>query len=373
MNVRLAETLMREFAHATGIVGSAPPRRYLWTDAYAVCNFLGFAKQTGNAEYLAFAKALVDQVHQMLGRHREDDARRGWISGLAEAEGERHPTRGGLRIGKPLPERRADEPLDPRLEWDRDGQYFHYLSKWMHALHRMHRETGERCYHDWAVDLALVAHRSFICEMRPGGAKRMVWKMSVDLSRPLVASMGQHDPLDGLVTCLELQSTIAGQDALRVPVKDYAQMCQSANWMTDDLLGVGGLLDAAARLAQLPVHIEPAYHEVLCAILQASEASLPAMERAFQIGLGQRSRLAFRELGLSIGLHAVRRVVASGALNGDVAVPFQRLLRFEPLATRIEDWWSEPSHRTTCAWTEHADINNVMLATSLAPDGYLAV
>ena len=29
----------------------------------------------------------------------------------------------------------------------------------------------------------------------------MYWKLSIDLSRPLVASMGQHDPLDGLVTC----------------------------------------------------------------------------------------------------------------------------------------------------------------------------
>ena len=35
----------------------------------------------------------------------------------------------------------------------------------------------------------------------------MYWKMSIDLSRPLVASMGQHDPLDGFVTCAELDAT----------------------------------------------------------------------------------------------------------------------------------------------------------------------
>ena len=30
--------------------------------------------------------------------------------------------------------------------------------------------------------------------------------MSIDLSRPLVPSMGQHDPLDGLITYSQLQS-----------------------------------------------------------------------------------------------------------------------------------------------------------------------
>lgn len=33
--------------------------------------------------------------------------------------------------------------------------------------------------------------------------------MSTDLSRPLVASMGQHDPLDGLITCTQLETTAA--------------------------------------------------------------------------------------------------------------------------------------------------------------------
>jgi hypothetical protein len=36
-------------------------------------------------------------------------------------EGEAHPTQGGLRIGKALPERRVDEPFDEQLEWERAG------------------------------------------------------------------------------------------------------------------------------------------------------------------------------------------------------------------------------------------------------------
>ena len=57
-------------------------RRYLWTDAFAVCNFLGLARATGDERYTELALRLVDQVHHVLGRHRADDARTGWISGL---------------------------------------------------------------------------------------------------------------------------------------------------------------------------------------------------------------------------------------------------------------------------------------------------
>jgi hypothetical protein len=63
--------------------------------------------------------------------------------GLSEEEGHAHPTRGGLRIGKPLAERSPDEPIDERREWDRNGQYFHYLTKWMHALDQVARSTGQ--------------------------------------------------------------------------------------------------------------------------------------------------------------------------------------------------------------------------------------
>ena len=46
--------------------------RNLWTDAFAVCNFLGLHRATGEALHLARARALVDVVHEGLGRHRLD-------------------------------------------------------------------------------------------------------------------------------------------------------------------------------------------------------------------------------------------------------------------------------------------------------------
>ncbi|MFN2367171.1 MAG: hypothetical protein ABR523_12035, partial [Desulfurivibrionaceae bacterium] len=129
--------IMQRFAVETGLQGKGKPRRYLWTDAFAVCNYLELNRLTGEDKYTELALGLVDQVHRVLGRHRDDDSRTGWLSGLDEEEGGAHPARGGLRIGKPLRERRPGEPQDNRLEWDRDGQYFHYLTKWIHALHRV--------------------------------------------------------------------------------------------------------------------------------------------------------------------------------------------------------------------------------------------
>src|SRR5437016_4615366 len=98
--LREAIRLMEEFSQRTG--------RYLWTDSFAVCNFLGLARATGEERYTALALRLVEQVHRTLGKHRGDDSRSGWLDDASES----HPTRGGLRIGKKLPERRPGQPFD---------------------------------------------------------------------------------------------------------------------------------------------------------------------------------------------------------------------------------------------------------------------
>ena len=152
-----------EFATLTGLSPTKErPRRYLWTDAFAVCNFLELYRETGDGQYRDLATRLVNQVHGVLGKHREDDVRRGWISGLSEREGEQHPTKGGLRIGKQLNERKSGDPIDDHLEWDQDGQYFHYLTRWMHALNQMCSTTGDFVYNRWAMELARAAYTGFV-------------------------------------------------------------------------------------------------------------------------------------------------------------------------------------------------------------------
>jgi hypothetical protein len=49
------------------------------------------------------------------------------------------------------------------------------------------------------------------------------------------------------------------------------------------------------------------------------------------------------------------------------------LIQYAPLGDAIESFWLEPANRQASTWREHRDINLVMLATSLAPEGYLTL
>ncbi|MCY1071591.1 hypothetical protein OV090_43005 [Nannocystis sp. RBIL2] len=378
-----AVELMLQFAARTGLTSDRPPRRYLWTDAFAVCNLLGLACAWGSAPLYDVAVRLVEQVHHVLGRHRPDDPRAGrWISGLSPEAGEAHPTRGGLRIGKPLPERGPDEPFEPDLEWERDGQYYHYLTKWMHALDRLSRVTGDRVGNGLARELAAAAHAGFTYAPRPGARKRMHWKMSIDLSRPLVPSMGHHDPLDGLVTYLQLRAG-RGEGAegpdLAPEIAEMTAIAEHRDWATDDPLGLGGLMSDAYRLDQL-IRRGAGGEALLAPVLAAASAGASAYLRPGPLEQPANRRLAFRELGLAIGLHAVERLTAAARRDPGPyeAMPaarsdLERLATFLPWLEVIESFWSQAEHRRSQTWLAHRDINEVMLATSLAPEGYLSL
>jgi len=363
-----AASLMKDFAERTGLRSSRPQQRYLWTDAFAVRNWVELARATGEARYGELALRLVEQVHLVLGHHRDDDPRKGWISGLGAQEGERHPTRGGLRIGKRLPERLPGEPFDEQLEWDRDGQYFHYLTQWMHALDQVSLWTREPRFNLWARELAERAHAAFAHGSPGAGRRRLFWKMSIDLSRPLVAAMGQHDPLDGFISCVELQrsasllSPTPSGPGLEAAVADFSTMIADRRWTTADPLGLGGLLVDAYRVAQLArlgVSLEDTLLEDL---LAAAVDGLAHYSRQGDLREPPSARLAFRELGLAIGLSSVEAIEASKSAVANL----EALRRYFPLGSAIVAFWLAPEHRQNRTWVEHRDINEVMLATSLA-------
>lgn len=377
--------IMLEFADQTGISSTKhPPRRYLWTDAHAVCNFLSLYRRTENDEYKQLALSLIDQVHNVLGRHRQDDPRSGWISGLSEELGRNHPTAGGLRIGKKLNERGANDAFDERLEWDRDGQYFHYLTKWMHALSRAGSVTGESRYYRWALELAQVAHARFTVAVPTGAPKRLLWKMSIDLSYPLVASTGLHDLLDAYITYNELGShsekregsdSLPGLDA---EIAEAAAMMAGQRWHTDDPLGLGGLLFDMCRVFQLTAAAYLKNSNIVAALTEATTASLDSLAAHAHLSDPAEYRLAFRELGLSIGLKAVpklRSILAShpGSFANDLQQDIEHLARFIPLGETIEHFWLQEENQQVMTWLDHLDINRVMLATSLLPDEFLSV
>lgn len=357
----LAAELMTGFAERTGLTGRQTPRRYLWTDAFALGAFLALERKTGDSAYTEAARALVDQVHHTLGRHRTDDPRAGWISGLDDERGETHPTLGGLRIGKPEPERRVDEPLDERREWDRDGQYFQYVAKWIAALDRFGRETGHRKACSWARELADKAHRRFV--FGPARLRRMYSKMSIDLERPLVATTDPRDPLEGLIACLELAN--GNEPPLEDAIHDFAALVEPTALSTSDPLGLGCLLVGARRLAALHRAVpRNAIGALVTDALRVAADGLDIYRTAPGISLPAYDRVAFRELGLAIGLAAFQEIDRD-ALPVAARTACAQIDRHAQLRAQIEASWLRREHRASRTWTEHADINDVMLACSL--------
>lgn len=93
-------------------------------------------------------------------------------------------------------------------------------------------------------------------------------------------------------------------------------------------------------------------------------------------------RIPFRELGLALGLRAVERMLAeeselpnSGPSHSSPSAiqlpPLKGLLAFLPLADRIESCWLDPEHQSTRSWSDHLDMNEIMLASALNPSCWL--
>eukprot|EP00611_Tribonema_gayanum_P007688 TRINITY_DN1711_c0_g1_i1.p1 TRINITY_DN1711_c0_g1~~TRINITY_DN1711_c0_g1_i1.p1 ORF type:complete len:396 (-),score=90.35 TRINITY_DN1711_c0_g1_i1:907-2094(-) len=278
--------------------------RYLWSDAFGVCNYLSLHKATeegGRASggssgsvcatpFLDQADALIHDVHEVLGRERHLPYKR-----LGDASDD-HPLVGGLRIGK------EDDEGAP----DGDGQYFHYLTKWMFALMRMSEARGDDKYLKWAVEMAQAVHPRFV-NMHLG---RMHWKMSIDLERPLVPSEGHLDPLDGLVTYRLLHDASGGGDVLRNEIAQMETLVNKryATFRSTDPLDAGE-----------GIWLTTWYAEESWSLRLLNEA-LDSASSLFRMGYFEQPRgyrLLFREMGTTLGIQAA----AAGISTADAAKP----------------------------------------------------
>eukprot|EP01121_Diplochlamys_sp_Union-15-3_P010204 TRINITY_DN2845_c0_g3_i2.p1 TRINITY_DN2845_c0_g3~~TRINITY_DN2845_c0_g3_i2.p1 ORF type:complete len:349 (+),score=50.49 TRINITY_DN2845_c0_g3_i2:112-1158(+) len=294
--------------------------RYLWTDAYGVCNFLTLYYEFGSTRFLDQADALIDDVHNVLGKDRKAQNR------LADST-EEHPLRGGLRIGK----------IDPEDSPDGDGQYFHYLTKWAFALNRMSMARKEKRYNDWAIDLIKAIHSKFIYRTSEG-TLRMVWKMSIDLKRPAVRSEGNLDPFDGYVTYRLVQESASDPNVLQKELKDMESMVMNKykRYTSDDPLDLGEALWISHW------YPEEDWSKFI------SSRSLKSLEGLWSMGYFNahpKYRLAFREFGTTIGVQ-VHPHASQDWKN-----------RVEQLHT----FWSE------FLFKRDSDISPVMFCTSLNP------
>jgi hypothetical protein len=371
-NLEVAQKLMDDFLARTGINGSGnnANRRYLWTDAFAVQACFSLSHEPNGEDYKAYALCLIDLVHSTLGKHRTDSPRKGWISGMSSEEGKKHPTAGGLRIGKKLSERLNGEPFSHSLEWERDGQYFHYLTRWFSALLQAYRETGNKKYALWASELINVGEKFINKDM---GRIRMYWKMNINLTRPMVGSMGAHDPLEGLICTLSaidaVPETSPSLERLR---QDMEAVCQDMNWFTTDALGIGTLFLNTARAAELNFNVKPLPASIRPEYLFAdSIAGLHAFAKQVYNDLEPASRrLAFRECGLALGFRVLYGLKDKySALDMD----FSEMDKFLYMVEEIEDFWARPSSQQSKTWLAHEDINAVTLASNLLAHNYPGV
>lgn len=161
--------------------------RYLWTDAFAVCNFISLYRVTRDSRYLVLAERLVQVVHDVLGSTRDQTRR---LPGASE----QHPLQGGLRIGKIA-----------ASGMDSDGQYYHYLTVWMFALNRLSKVTNKAVYNDLGIELVQSIHPKFVAYTEGRPCPKIVWKMNTDLTDVLVSHEGNMDAAQGYLAYTLLQ------------------------------------------------------------------------------------------------------------------------------------------------------------------------
>jgi hypothetical protein len=167
---------------------------------------------------------------------------------------------------------------------------------------------------------------------------------------------------------------------LHAEITDMVELCRGQDLETDDPLGIGGLLFDASRIVQLMVQGGFADSDLLERVVESALQGMRTVRRSRLLHLPARYRLAFRELGLSIGMKGLGRLSVliegnkgvfgpKGSLHQKVA----ELRGYVPLAGKIEQFWRRKRTPGAVTWKEHREINMVMLATSLDPEGFLVI
>jgi hypothetical protein len=135
----------------------------------------------------------------------------------------------------------------------------------------------------------------------------------------------------------------------------------------------------AARVAQIEQTGVVVREELLEALIDAALISVGSFSLGGDLRLAAENRLAFRELGLSIGLKSlplIRTSLVNPKKRKASSGMFQKLTeldRFSSLGHIIDEFWTSAKNQKATTWSEHREINMVMLATSLAPDSFLSI
>lgn len=336
--VGTAERILEAFAERTGLVGEGDPSaRSLRVDAFAVCGFLELHRQTGQRHALELAERLVLE-------HAGSEAERG-AGGACEAD---------------------------RIEW-------------VHALTRFGGVTRRGSVLRRARELARSVAAALSAPPPLDALDGLPLPHEEDLRTgridPSATTIRARKTLRGLIAMLEVRAA-SRRDALPDLSDAIAELdarVDGLEWATQDEADLGSLLCAAHALTQwLARRRTVGRARLLERLLESSALGLDAFARSRHLEEPVESRAPDRELALTIGLHAIRPM--SDLLDRARRHGLRRSARiasgsraFVPLSAAIERCWLEEWSRASAWWRPRRDLNDVMLATSLAPGTYLSV
>jgi hypothetical protein len=314
-------------ADEAGLCAGGKQRRYLWTDAFGVLAYLSLAEQTSETQkYNQAANKLIDEVHECLGKPRSNKK-----ADQMTPDTTLSPTGYvGLRIGKT----ESRQVTDYGMRYD--GQYWHYVDKWLLALARAGRiEDGVR------IAKSVFPHFFDAGSKGDGWDGGIRWKLSVDATPPpsLQRAHASDDTLVALIVFRMLENNRPSSSPTNL--KDEIDMLERSLQyyrprVTDDPLGWGleamydQFLEGHPRRSALASLQDSALH--------TSHLSLP-----------------FRLYGAMIGARIAGESVAAPS----------KVDRLIQLSLQHE------AQAQARGYEEHSSINRVMLAMSLLCPGAL--
>lgn len=312
-------------------------RRYLWTDAFGLLNFVTLAQRypaNRRGILLNAAKRLIDSVHATLGQPRNSA-----FPMAVQADGP-YPFK-GLRIGK----EKARSNSDAGMEYD--GMYWHYLDKWFFALLRYYQVSGDHDALRDVIQLIKAVHPAFLQKSITEEVLGLHWKMNVDLTS--ISGLGNAYPNDDALSGYIVYSLI-----------EHASLGKGFPGLEQECLELG---DAARQYILSGVRIFP---DPLGFGLWGWKSQWLGPEWSQPI-LQRLRRMAPIALDVESGMRLPFRLY--GALLGAQLVP-DKSLGLAEMVERILNTTNIVEHElnTHVGGDEgHSCINKVMLASALDP------
>jgi len=377
-DVAKAAILLDGYCKRTGVDSSAsgkvPGTRSMveGCDGMALCTMLELHRRTADPMWESRSRMLIEQVHSTLGNHRKDDrkGRRGWLSGRKGRDAELHPTCKGLRCGAPRQERDQGTSYVAQDEVLRDGQHYHGLCRWAHALCQASVRLVDPLLGRLAMEMIKGTHPKFL-HTNEEGLQLIFWKLSCDLRYPLVRHSGQHDPIEGFCAYHHLllalpSDTSADSISLGVMEDEIHAILRAMaghDWMADDLLGLATLLCMAYKAAQLVMSGSPGIGSLPEMLLSSAATGLTGggLELLHPRCPAHR-RTPWHEFAFATGLQAVQRIMLIAQRNPALRRQCPALhsqaqaiwKRHGMLKTTIQGFWEQAARRRQPCWSNQA-------------------